>query len=124
MSSLNLSFLRANRNNTVKFKIEQAASILTHALYNPKLPTVFYSHGYTESVDSWTVQAIITAYSANGTFNLILVNYGAYSTNRAMPPSIIDYQKTVANINAIGPIVGAALWGSFGANVQKIQLVG
>jgi hypothetical protein len=100
------------------------ASILTNPLYNPRLPTVFYSHGYSETVNVWTSQAIATAYAASANRNLIFVNYGAYSTDRSAPPSIVDYMGVIANINAIGPIVGTALWGAFGNDVQKFELVG
>jgi hypothetical protein len=108
----------------VKFKIDQASQILTNPLFCCKNPTVLYSHGYTETVHDLTSQAMAAAFSTIGSYNFIFVNYGAYSTNRSALPSVEDYINVIGYVNAIGPVVGTALWSTFGNDVRKLELIG
>lgn len=66
--------------------------IVQHPNYDTNLTTVFYMHGYLESVGSDNVRLIVNAYHARKNHNLIVVDWsdaasGDYFIN-AVPNSI------------------------------------
>ncbi|KAG5668190.1 hypothetical protein PVAND_016140 [Polypedilum vanderplanki] len=116
---------KSNASNSVNFTLDQAKNISSHPLFNHLLTTVVYSFGYTKTLNDPLVTTIIASYSKNRMYNLIIVDYSAYSTSNLSPPSIPDYTATIKNVKQIGFLVGNALWNTFGMKLAiNFQLVG
>ncbi|KAJ6642191.1 Phospholipase A1 [Pseudolycoriella hygida] len=61
--------------SNVVYDLDNAVSVNSHPKYDSTKPTMLYSHGYIESVESDTVQAIVKAYITNGRYNILAVDW-------------------------------------------------
>jgi hypothetical protein len=116
---------RNNASNVANFTLDKVTDIANHKLYNRLLHTVVYSFGYTETVDGPLVQILIGAFVKNKRYNILIVDFGAYSSSRSGPPSIPDYLAVIESIKKIGPLVGESLWNAFGSKLtSSFYLIG
>lgn len=70
------TFLPNNQSNSKEtYSLTNANQILKDEHFNVELPTVLYAHGWTESVNSKSVQHIVNAYFTRGGWNIIALDW-------------------------------------------------
>lgn len=70
--------------------------------WNGNLPTILYSYGYTEKMNSSSIQRIMKAYHLRGGYNFLAVNWAEYNDGL--------YNTVRAKMMQIGNNLGKKLW--------------
>ncbi|KAL7012066.1 hypothetical protein ACKWTF_014611 [Chironomus riparius] len=110
----------ADKAQIFAFTYVDTPKILTHPWFNWRLQTLIYAFGFTESMASVTTQAIIDAYFKRGGFNILIIDWSAYS---GTVPN--DYNVAVGNMKAVGGLIGGRLSSIFTrAMLRRMHLVG
>lgn len=100
------------------FDLSDARSVLNEPNFRPFLPTVMYVHGFTESTESISVHEVITAYTTNGGYNVLVLDWGPLAGGM--------YTKAVANMIKVGKNAAEMLIDIFqaGLPISSFHLVG
>lgn len=118
--SLTTIFFRVYTGTTIKeysdVQMEDAEKLLPYL--NLSLKTVMYVHGFSESVDSVSVQTIVTQYLCLGNHNIIATDYSKLANQ--------SYVASAASAVSVGRVVGTVINKLVmkGLNPEKFYLVG
>lgn len=73
-----LNIVVTSVNSLDSYSLKNFDDFLNSVNYSPKLPTILYSFGWTETLNSQTIQEIMKAYQTRGGFNFIVTDWSAY----------------------------------------------
>jgi pimeloyl-ACP methyl ester carboxylesterase len=103
----------------ISYPLLKLPSILNDPNFKKHQPTVFYAHGFLESLQSRSVNTIIDAYSYRGGWNLIVIDWSRFAAGR--------YLTTVLpQTHSVGLLIAQYLtyFMLAGVPADKIHLVG
>lgn len=103
---------------STKYMLDSAQNLPNNTKFNSTRKIVIYTYGYTESFETDSPQAMITAYLQRDDFNIIIFDWGNYSSG--------DYLKVAGSISKIAELYANALMKMFdnGLNINNLHLVG
>jgi len=99
--------------------LEDFTALINDLHFNHNLPTVIYTHGFKETKDSESVQAVKDAYLHRGGYNFIVLDWSAYSSG-------LYFATVVPNLKKTGKAASVNLkkFLDFGYPVQMVHLIG
>ncbi|XP_034248167.1 lipoprotein lipase-like [Thrips palmi] len=101
------------------FALPQADKVLNDIRFDPRMPTMMYFHGYTETPDKESVKVVMSAFIAQAKYNVIFVDW-----SKAAAPL---YPIPLMLVSEVGRMVAYQLdaWHEAGAlSIDTVYLVG
>lgn len=126
LTSVNLFFVLYNRSSfspqngrRIQYSLSKFPSIIKDVNFNSNLPTMIYAHGFSETLQSKSVNTIIDAYLFRGGWNVVIIDWSKFAAG--------NYFLTVLpQTHKVGLIVGDYLsyFVLAGYSAKKIHLIG
>lgn len=76
----NLTIVVTSVNTLDSYKLANFSLFVKSKNYVATLPTILYCFGYTENMNSSTIQEVMTAYQTRGGFNFLVADWSAYDS--------------------------------------------
>jgi hypothetical protein len=108
------------QSNFDRYYLNNIIELLENPNFHRNRPTTIFVHSFNETYDSLSTQTVISAYLQRDEHNLLIADWGSYSTTPKVDASFVDLSSILGS--KLGKALKVLL--KNGLNIENTQIVG